>query len=114
MATLSIRPPYTDDELAKSYPKHLELQQVQILLRHGERTPVSARFENAGLSANWPYCNAANAMKSALRAADGSWDALTWTRKLESLGVDDAPRMSVGPQGESEGICQPGEVHLND
>jgi hypothetical protein len=46
MTTLVPREPYTPEELAKLYPRDLELQQVQIILRHGERTPVSARFQN--------------------------------------------------------------------
>ena len=53
---------YSPEELDKLYPKELELQLVQIvskkaccnqtilifskLLRHGERTPVSPRFQN--------------------------------------------------------------------
>lgn len=47
MTTLVPRPPYSEEELRKLYPKDLELQLVQVLLRHGERSPVSARFLNA-------------------------------------------------------------------
>lgn len=46
MTTLQPRAPYSPEELARLYPQALELQQVQVILRHGERTPVSARFEN--------------------------------------------------------------------
>jgi hypothetical protein len=65
MATLEPRKPYTLQELEKLYPSELQLQLVQILLRHGcsiftlpaqlthilpgERSPVSPRFLNAGL-----------------------------------------------------------------
>lgn len=66
MTSLVPRPPYTDDELKKLYPPNLELQLVQILLRHGERSPVSARFQNAGLPAFWPYCSAVRQLKSAV------------------------------------------------
>jgi acid phosphatase len=48
MTSLVPRPPYSQEELERLYPKELELQLVQILLRHGERSPVSARFQNAG------------------------------------------------------------------
>lgn len=51
MTTLVPRKPYSDDELRTLYPAGLELQLVQVLLRHGERTPVRARFQNAGLAA---------------------------------------------------------------
>jgi hypothetical protein len=52
MATLVPRKPYSQDELDKLYPKDLELRLVQVLLRHGERAPVSARFQNVGISQN--------------------------------------------------------------
>jgi hypothetical protein len=47
MTSLVPRPPYSPEELERLYPKDLELQLVQILLRHGERSPVTARFQNA-------------------------------------------------------------------
>ena len=50
MTTLQPRPPYTPEELKALYPSGLELQLGQVLLRHGERSPVSARFQNAGLA----------------------------------------------------------------
>ena len=49
MTTLRPRDPYTDDDLRILYPAGLKLQLVQILLRHGERTPVSERFKNVSL-----------------------------------------------------------------
>lgn len=51
MTTLVPRPAYSEGELQRLYPDSLELQLVQILMRHGERTPVRARFQNAGLAA---------------------------------------------------------------
>lgn len=110
MTTLQPRPPYTSEELARLYPQDLELQQVQVILRHGERTPVNARFKNAGLAAYWPYCSAAKALRSAMLDSDGIWDTLTWTRKLESLGKDDIPKWNTGPKGQVDAICQPGEL----
>jgi acid phosphatase len=47
MTTLKPRDPYTPEELEKLYPANLELRLVQVLLRHGERAPVSVRFQNA-------------------------------------------------------------------
>ncbi|EGP90119.1 uncharacterized protein MYCGRDRAFT_68972 [Zymoseptoria tritici IPO323] len=109
MTTLQPRPPYSDDELSKLYPSNLQLQQVQILLRHGERTPVSARFKNAGLHGTWPYCKAANEMRSAMLVADG-WDTLAWKRRLETFGNGDTPKLAAGPGGEIDSVCQPGEL----
>jgi acid phosphatase len=48
MSTLTPRAPYSQEELEKLYPANLELRLVQVLLRHGERAPVSARFQNVG------------------------------------------------------------------
>jgi acid phosphatase len=48
MASFVPRKPYSQDELDKLYPKELELRLVQVLLRHGERAPVSVRFQNVG------------------------------------------------------------------
>lgn len=109
MTTLEPRPPYSPDELAQLYPKDLELQQVQILLRHGERTPVNARFKNTGLHTYWPYCSVAKAMRSAVLSADGTLDTLQWKRRIESLGTD-GPTLNAGVKGEVDAICQPGEL----
>lgn len=46
MATLTPREPYSKEELKRLYPAGLELRLVQVLLRHGERSPVSARFQS--------------------------------------------------------------------
>lgn len=46
MTTLNPRAAYTDAELTTLYPSDLELLQVQVILRHGERTPVNSRFKN--------------------------------------------------------------------
>lgn len=43
MTTLNPRPAYSDNELMELYPSNLQLEQVQILHRHGERTPVGPR-----------------------------------------------------------------------
>ena len=110
MSTLQPRPAYSPEELAQLYPKGLQLQQVQVLLRHGERTPVNARFKNTGLPVNWPYCRAANMLKSAILEADGSMDSLQWQRRMESMGKDDVPQLNKGAKGEVEAICQPGEL----
>ena len=110
MTTLTPRAPYSDAELAKLYPANLQLQQVQILLRHGERTPVSARFTNAGLHGTWPYCRAANELKATILAADGSWDTLAWKRRMETFGSNDTPKLAAGKRGEIDAVCQLGEL----
>ncbi|KAI1074450.1 phosphoglycerate mutase-like protein [Whalleya microplaca] len=120
MTTLTPRPPYTSEELQSLYPASLELQQVQILLRHGERSPVSARFQNTGLPAFWPYCNAVRHLKSAVldRPSPSSpsssanprhFTTLEWKRRLETFGDrDNGPVLATGPGGELDGVCEPG------
>ncbi|KAH8909613.1 phosphoglycerate mutase-like protein [Coniochaeta sp. PMI_546] len=109
MTSLRPRPPYTDDELQKLYPSGLELQLVQILLRHGERTPVSARFQNAGLPAFWPYCASVRELKSAV-LQDRTYTTLEWKRRLETFGPNDEPVIAAGPSGELDDVCDMGSL----
>ncbi|GAB1320697.1 hypothetical protein MFIFM68171_10907 [Madurella fahalii] len=116
MTTLIPRAPYTDEELGKLYPEHLELQLVQILMRHGERTPVSARFQNAGLKPFWPYCSSVRQMKSVvLAASDASssrhpFETLQWKRRLETFGDNDEPVVARGPESQLDDICDMGSL----
>jgi acid phosphatase len=111
MTSLQPRGPYSQEELQKLYPEGLRLQLVQILLRHGERSPVSARFQNAGLGAFWPYCAIARQMVSSTYEADESkWTPLQWRRRLETFGSDDGPVLASGRQGEVDAICNLGEL----
>lgn len=119
MTSLQPRPPYSDAELAQLYPPRLHLQQVQILLRHGERTPINARFTNAGLAAFWPYCTAVRRLRSAVlgpsgpgaesvSASDGTFSELQWRRRLETFGAVDAAIPASGPGGELDSLCDLG------
>ncbi|KAK8210773.1 histidine phosphatase superfamily [Phyllosticta capitalensis] len=112
MTTLNPRGPYSPEEIERLYPSNLQLQLVQVLLRHGERSPVSPRFRNAGLPPHWPYCSSARRLTSVVMStADWSqWDELKYRRRLETFGPDDAPVITQGPKGEIDAICQPGEL----
>lgn len=117
MTTLQPRKPYTEEELRRLYPAGLELQQVQVLLRHGERTPVSPRFQNAGLKAFWPYCSALRHMRDAVleRTGDRSgatFTTLEWKRRLETFGPNDTPVIATGPSGELDGVCDMGRLSV--
>jgi acid phosphatase len=109
MTSIRPRAPYTDDELKKLYPAGLELQLVQILMRHGERTPVSARFQNTGLPAFWPYCASVRELKSAV-LADRTFTTLEWKRRLETFGPNDSPVIATGPAGELDDVCDMGSL----
>jgi acid phosphatase len=128
MTSLVPREPYSEAELSELYPQGLTLELVQILLRHGERSPVSARFQNvsfsfsattpltpqlqAGLAPYWPYCNAAQRMRSVVMmpTETSQWDSLQWRRRLERFGEDDSPVIAAGPNGEVDGVCNLGEL----
>ncbi|KAF1996356.1 phosphoglycerate mutase-like protein [Amniculicola lignicola CBS 123094] len=112
MTTFVPRKPYSPEELAQLYPKELELQLVQVLLRHGERTPVSPRFQNTGLQAYWPYCSAARQITSLIMSTKdwSNFDQLKYRRRIETFGSDDGPIIASGPKGEFDGVCQPGEL----
>ncbi|KAG0652150.1 putative acid phosphatase [Hyphodiscus hymeniophilus] len=111
MTTLQPRGPYSPEELKKLYPEGLQLQLVQVLLRHGERSPVSARFQNAGLGPFWPYCAVARQMvSSTIEASEAKWSSLQWRRRLETFGPDDGPVIAAGPRGEVDAVCNLGEL----
>ncbi|KAF4983880.1 hypothetical protein FZEAL_821 [Fusarium zealandicum] len=119
MSTFDPRTPYSDDEIKTLYPPQLRLQLVQILLRHGERTPITARFQSAGLAPFWPYCSATRRLTSVILdppAATSEVDpadnpgltALQWKRRLETFGPDDTPVIAAGRNGELDAICDMG------
>ncbi|KAK0646416.1 putative acid phosphatase [Cercophora newfieldiana] len=110
MTSLVPRKPYTEDELRKLYPDGLQLHLVQILMRHGERTPVSARFQNTGLPPFWPYCQNVRHMKNAVMAHSGDFNTLEWRRRLETFGERDKPVVAAGPKGELDNVCDMGQL----
>ncbi|KAI0202386.1 histidine phosphatase superfamily [Astrocystis sublimbata] len=93
-------------------PDGLRLEQVQILVRHGERSPIWPRFQNTGLSPYWPYCSAAGRFNQVVLASqDGSrWENMTWRRSLETSGPDRRSKPAQGAGGKTSGICMPGEL----
>ena len=125
MTTLVPRQPYTDDELQKLYPAGLELQLVQVLMRHGERTPITGRFRNTGLSPFWPYCASLKQFKSAVLVDDqdpgvagvgkGGGGAATrpmgtfeWKQRLETFGNNDEAVLATGKAGQLDSLCDMG------
>ncbi|KAH6671569.1 histidine phosphatase superfamily [Plectosphaerella plurivora] len=111
MASLPVREPYTDAELRRLYPAQLELQLVQVLMRHGERTPVTARFQNTGLHGFWPYCRSVRQLRSAiLDPQAGDYTSLEWRRRLETFGPGDVPVVASGPRGELDDVCDMGAL----
>ncbi|EEA25551.1 acid phosphatase, putative [Talaromyces marneffei ATCC 18224] len=89
------REPYSQEELETLYPPHLKLQLVQVFMRH-----------------DWPYCAVARRMTSMVATSKdlSTWDTLQWRRKIETFGHDDEAVATRGPAGETEAICQAGEL----
>ncbi|KAF3288283.1 hypothetical protein TWF970_005364 [Orbilia oligospora] len=110
MTTLQPKPPYTPEQLKQLYPSNLVLEQVQVIFRHGERTPVNSRFQATGLPIYWPYCNAVRHFRAAFRDENGVWSHLPYERKLETYGQIGHPRSILGPQGKAENFCLAGEL----
>lgn len=113
MTSLIPRKAYTADEIHKLYPPGLQLQQVQVLMRHGERTPVSHRFQSTGLQAFWPYCRALRTMRSPVLedAKDGGGKVFTeleWKRRLETFDENDNPIIAKGAGGKLDDVCDMG------
>ncbi|KAK4202693.1 histidine phosphatase superfamily [Triangularia verruculosa] len=120
MSSLKPRAPYTDAELQKLYPANLDLQLVQILMRHGERTPITARFPNTGLPAFWPYCSSVRQITSTILSpiaqnssstSEPHLDTLQWKRRLETFASqDDSPTLALSPTGLPDNICDMGTL----
>jgi len=76
---------------------------------------MSLTQRQAGLAPYWPYCKAANEIRSVVLNADPAWDTLQWRRRMEvfgrQLGADsDSATLAKGPKLEVDAICQPGEL----
>ncbi|KAF8437860.1 histidine phosphatase superfamily [Terfezia claveryi] len=112
MASLEPRPPYTEDELRKLYPSELKLKLVQVLFRHGERTPVSARFQEEGVPAFWPYCKSAAFFKAVVLNGNNGivWDQLSYKRRVEGSAEDGSAKIAKGRRGEIDDLCLLGEL----
>ncbi|EEY22594.1 conserved hypothetical protein [Verticillium alfalfae VaMs.102] len=111
MTSLNVRPPYSDAELRQLYPPQVELQLVQVLMRHGERTPVNARFQNTGLHPFWPYCRSVRHLRAALLdPTTDSYTDLQWRRRLETFGANDVPITATGPRAELDDVCDMGSL----
>lgn len=106
MASHTAGSPYTRAELKLLYPANLDLQSVQILLRHGERSPRNARLPGTGLPAFGPYCSTVNQLRSlVLDPTTNGYTVMEWKRQLDGLGQLDEPILLRGPEGDSDGLC---------
>lgn len=109
MASLQRRGPYSPEELTSLYPPSLQLHFVQIVARHGERTPVRARFQNT-IPTFWAECKAAERFRNEVLTASGQWESFGYKRGLETFGKGDKAVQAAGGARETEGLCIFGEL----
>ncbi|PWN46109.1 phosphoglycerate mutase-like protein [Ceraceosorus guamensis] len=110
-------------------PSHLELVQVHYLVRHGERTPVRTRLQNAkpAIPTSWPYCHVGSEFaaavadfapgppdakgKSPAKVPDGPWRGPdSWRGKMDiRKGTENTDRHDRPVPG-APGECLLGEL----
>ncbi|KAK9462769.1 histidine phosphatase superfamily [Lipomyces oligophaga] len=105
----------TLEELKALYPDDLELIQVQVLFRHGERTPVRARFQTWGLQPFWPFCKIAERfVQSIVTYPNADVTPFEYVRRLESVANHLPKNIPVAAsgfkQGDHDGLCMLGEL----
>ncbi|KAK9448398.1 histidine phosphatase superfamily [Limtongia smithiae] len=105
----------SDAELRALYPANLDLINVQVLFRHGERTPVRARFQTWGLQPFWPFCKIAQQFSQTIVTfPNGAAMPFEYVRRLESVARElpfnvPVPASGFTP-GEHDGLCMLGEL----
>ncbi|KAK9469846.1 histidine phosphatase superfamily [Lipomyces arxii] len=105
----------TQSQLKKLYPTDLELVNVQILFRHGERTPVRARFQTWGLQPFWPFCKIARHFtQTVVTYPNENTSTFEYVRRLESVAKNlpyNVPVPASGfKSGEHDDLCMLGEL----
>ncbi|KAI0436078.1 putative acid phosphatase [Xylaria telfairii] len=105
-------PAYTPEELRELYPNELQLKQVFVFIRHGERTPTSARFHHIGLNPFWNQCGNIRKFMSVVLSGDtsGEWEELKWRRKLETFDDNGKPRIASDGKERNDKLCGLGEL----
>ncbi|KAF8317194.1 phosphoglycerate mutase-like protein [Clavulina sp. PMI_390] len=74
-----------EPDLYPTPPKGLELAQVNVFVRHGERTPVGIRMTEppASLPSSWTFCGEARRFKAAVVGAQNALEELEVHRIVE-------------------------------
>ncbi|KTW28957.1 hypothetical protein T552_01587 [Pneumocystis carinii B80] len=112
MASLPFQKGYDASDISKLYPPELSLHYVQVIFRHGERTPIFSKLKFPGIQKNWNLCNSANFFRSAVKIKSSvtsddhqNWDYLKCKRKLEIMNEDSKFR-----RVEDDSVCMEGEL----
>ncbi|TFY72718.1 hypothetical protein EVG20_g315 [Dentipellis fragilis] len=85
-------------------PPELELEQVHVYIRHGERTPVSVRMSEqpASIPEHWIMCNHSRNFRVAMKEFQGSSDAVN----LDPASLLDAPTKVQSPHGNVKHVVE--------
>ncbi|KAK9470299.1 histidine phosphatase superfamily [Dipodascopsis tothii] len=111
---MSSPPPLLVEDVNQQYPEDLKLKQVQILFRHGERTPVYRRkqdFKKWGFPIFWPLCYSTLSTRAGVLHPPSLQYTLEYEREIETSthdGIDGQTRLFQF--AGSEGICLEGQL----
>ncbi|KAG4306370.1 hypothetical protein PORY_000358 [Pneumocystis oryctolagi] len=111
MTSFPLHVEYGDSDILKLYPPELSLHSVQIVFRHGERTPIFPSFKIPNFPIKWNICHSVDRFFSAVKIAnsevlnDQNWEYLKYKRKVEISGKN-----SSFERIEDDGVCMMGEL----
>ncbi|KAG5439523.1 hypothetical protein PCANB_002098 [Pneumocystis canis] len=111
MTSLPPQAGYRNSDILKLYPPELSLHSVQVVFRHGERTPVLRNIKIPGFPTNWNLCHSVDRFFSVVKyinsktSNDENWGYLNYKRKIEAIGEDGKFK-----RVEEDGICKLGEL----
>ncbi|KTW31748.1 uncharacterized protein T551_01009 [Pneumocystis jirovecii RU7] len=111
MTSLPPQMGYKDSDISKLYPPELSLHSVQIVFRHGERTPIFSGLKIFGFPIKWNVCHSVDRFFSAVKISDSktlsnqNWDYLKYKRKIETMDKDGSFKRI-----EDDGACMTGQL----
>ncbi|KAI0746993.1 phosphoglycerate mutase-like protein [Daedaleopsis nitida] len=96
-------------------PPELELEQVHIYVRHGERTPVGVRMSGppANIPENWMFCHTARQFRAAVAGLSGTEEGIAGFEAVQLAAPQElrARRIVERPDGVAAvGECLLGEL----
>lgn len=102
--------PLSQDELRTRYPDSLKLILVQSIFRHGERAPVRARLESAGVPQHFNLCHHVGKFNASVRLSASHsnpvWGTLRYRRAVEEMDKGGKAKLA----NVNDGTCLLGEL----
>ncbi|KAK9235586.1 histidine phosphatase superfamily [Lipomyces kononenkoae] len=105
-------PPLVFPGVEDHYPGNLTLKQVQILFRHGERTPVHRsiqQWDKWGFPIFWPLCDSSRSSRVGLiNPKIKQVTTFEYEREIETLTEEDPSPLFAN--GGRKGVCTEGQL----